>query len=60
MHKLGIIVPYRNRYEHLAKFHDHLKIYLDKKDINYTLIIKISTLLLAIMVKVCSSIFKHN
>ena len=39
MHKLGIIVPYRNRYEHLAKFHDHLKIYLDKKDINYTLII---------------------
>ena len=39
MHKLGIIVPYRNRYEHLAKFHDHLQIYLDKKGIDYTLII---------------------
>jgi len=37
--KLGIIVPYRNRYEHFAQFHDHINMYLSKKGIDYKLII---------------------
>ena len=33
MHKLGVIVPYRNRPNQLKHFLNHLKPYLDKKDI---------------------------
>ena len=39
MHKLGIIVPFRNRYEHLAKFKSMVVEYLNKKNIQYELII---------------------
>mgnify|MGYP000138204090 CR=1 FL=1 len=28
MHKLGVIVPYRNRYEHLIEFKTHIVQYL--------------------------------
>lgn len=38
-HKLGIIVPYRDRYKQLLEFKSHLKNYLDDKDIKYELII---------------------
>lgn len=38
-HKLGVIVPYRNRYEHLQEFKKHITEYLTSKDINYELII---------------------
>lgn len=37
--KLGIIVPYRNRYEQLVKFKTHMIEYLKDKDIDYELII---------------------
>jgi hypothetical protein len=39
MHKLGVIIPYRNRYEHLAEFKTHIVEYLNKKNIQYELII---------------------
>ena len=39
LEKVGIIVPYRNRYKHLKKFVEHLVDYLCDKDINYKLII---------------------
>lgn len=39
MHKLGIIVPYRDRYEHLITFKSYIKNYLKDKNINYELII---------------------
>ena len=29
MNKLGIIVPYRNRHEHLEQFKEHITSYLD-------------------------------
>jgi hypothetical protein len=38
-HKLGIIVPYRNRYEHLEEFKKIIKEYFSKTDIDYELII---------------------
>jgi hypothetical protein len=37
--KLGIIVPYRDRYEQLLQFKAHIKEYLKDKDIKYELII---------------------
>ena len=37
--KLGVIVPYRNRELHLDLFKKHMIEYLNKKDINYELII---------------------
>jgi hypothetical protein len=37
--KLGVIVPYRNRYEHLQEFKKVITEYLNEKDINYELII---------------------
>jgi len=39
MHKLGIIVPYRDRYEHLQTFKKSIKKYFEKLDIKYELII---------------------
>lgn len=38
-HKLGIIVPYRDRYEQLQKFKVAIKKYLNQKNIDYELII---------------------
>jgi hypothetical protein len=37
--KLGVIVPYRNREEHLTIFKEHITNYLNKKNINFELII---------------------
>ena len=37
--KLGIIVPYRNRYEHLEIFKDRITSYLSLRDIDYEIII---------------------
>lgn len=37
--KLGIIVPYRDRYEQLLQFKNHIKDYLKDKNIKYELII---------------------
>ena len=37
--KLGIIVPYRDRYEQLVQFKTHMIDYLKNKDIDYELII---------------------
>jgi len=39
MHKLGVIVPYRNRYEHLQKFKKSLVKYLESKNIDFKIII---------------------
>ena len=39
MHKLGIIVPYRDRYEHLQTFKRNIRDYFAKLDIKYELII---------------------
>lgn len=39
MHKLGIIVPYRNRYKQLVDFKKAIKRYLEDKEIDYELII---------------------
>ena len=40
MEKLGIIVPYRNRYEHLEKFKKSIVEYLDSNSYdNYVIII---------------------
>jgi predicted glycosyltransferase involved in capsule biosynthesis len=38
-HKLGLIVPYRNREEHLEKFLPHMKEYLSKQGINHVIYI---------------------
>jgi len=38
-HKLGIIVPYRDRYFDLVKFKSHITEYLSDSDIDYSLII---------------------
>jgi hypothetical protein len=38
-HKLGIIVPYRDRYQQLIQFKTHIKNYLSDKDIKYELIV---------------------
>ncbi len=38
-HKLGIIVPYRNRKNHLDKFLLHMTDYLKKKEIKYEIIV---------------------
>lgn len=38
-HRLGIIVPYRDRYKQLVKFKTTLKNYLSKFDIDYELIV---------------------
>ena len=38
-HKLGIIVPYRNRLEHLTTFKSAIVKFLQSKDINYEIII---------------------
>jgi hypothetical protein len=37
--KLGIIVPYRNRYDHLIIFKKRIKLFLKNKGIDYELII---------------------
>jgi hypothetical protein len=37
--KLAVIVPYRNREEHLILFKEHISDYLNKKDIQFELII---------------------
>lgn len=39
MSKLGIIVPYRNRYQHLEAWTREVKHYLDSQDINYNIIV---------------------
>ena len=39
MHKLGVIVPYRNRYEHLQEFKKSIVIYLESKNIDFKIII---------------------
>jgi hypothetical protein len=39
MAKLGIIVPYRNRHEHLAVFNPTISKYLNNTDIDYKIII---------------------
>lgn len=38
-HKLGIIVPYRDRYPQLVQFKRHISEYFDNSDIDYELII---------------------
>lgn len=38
-HKLGVIVPYRNRYDQLLLFKNNIKQYLSKSGIDYELII---------------------
>lgn len=37
--KLGIVVPYRNRYQHLTRFLTNIQAYLDKTDLKYTIIL---------------------
>ena len=39
MHKLGVIVPYRNRYEHLQEFKKSIVEYLESKNIDFKIII---------------------
>lgn len=39
MHNLSIIVPYRNREEHLSKFIPHMQMFLNKFNIKYNLFI---------------------
>ena len=39
MHKLGVIVPYRNRYEHLVEFKTHIVQYLKSSNIDFKIII---------------------
>jgi len=39
MHKLGVIVPYRNRYEHLQEFKKSVVEYLESKNIDFKIII---------------------
>lgn len=39
MNKLGVIVPYRDRPEHLSKFKEYIDNYLKEKSVNYTLIV---------------------
>lgn len=39
MHKIGVIVPYRNRYEHLAEFKTHIVQYLKSHNIDFEIII---------------------
>lgn len=39
MKKLGIVVPYRNRYQQLITFKSYIKDYLSNKKINYELIV---------------------
>jgi hypothetical protein len=36
--KIGVIIPYRNRYDQLQKFKTHIKAYLESKKIPYELI----------------------
>ena len=38
-HRLGIVIPYRNRYSQLYEFKTAIKEYLRKTDIDYRLII---------------------
>ena len=38
-HKLGIIVPYRDRFDHLLMFKQRILVYFKNKDIDYELII---------------------
>jgi hypothetical protein len=38
MNKLGVIIPYRNRYNQLQRFKTHVKAYLESKGIPYELI----------------------
>ena len=37
--KLGVIVPYRNRFEHLERFKQVMTTYLESRKLNYELII---------------------
>jgi len=39
MHKIGIIVPYRNRHEHLVKFKSKIVEYLESNNIDFEIII---------------------
>jgi len=38
-HKLGIIVPFRNRHEHLEFFLEKTKFYLNRQDLDYIIIV---------------------
>ena len=38
-HKLGVIVPYRDRYDHLVSFKTSISKVLDKSNIDYVLIV---------------------
>ena len=38
-HKLGVIIPYRNRLEHLSRFLTCIKTYLNLRKINYEIIV---------------------
>ena len=39
MHKLGVVVPYRNRYEHLQEFKKSITEYLESKNIDFEVIV---------------------
>ena len=39
MHKLGVVVPYRNRYEHLEEFKTTMVEYLESKNIDFEIIV---------------------
>lgn len=39
MHKLGVIVPFRNRWEHLDKFYKYTIKYLNKTEIEFNIIV---------------------
>jgi hypothetical protein len=39
MHKLGVIVPYRNRYEHLEIFKESITTYLGNRNIDFEIIV---------------------
>lgn len=39
MHKLGVIVPFRDRYQHLDEFLPHIEKFLSDQDIDYRIIV---------------------
>ena len=39
MHKLGVIVPYRNRFDQLVLFKEKIVEYLKSKEINFEIIV---------------------
>ena len=36
-HKLGVIIPFRDRFEELLEFVPHMSMYLGEKDITYNI-----------------------